>query len=86
MFFARSYILPWASKIGPPGFRRFLIDILPWADLHRVRDIVDVIEATSIMIYEGKKKALIDGDEAVSKQISQGKDIMSILSRSFIPT
>jgi hypothetical protein len=31
-------------------------------------------------IYENKKKALAEGDEAVKNQIGRGKDIVSILS------
>ena len=43
-------------------------------------DIVDVIYHTSVEIFESKKKALADGDEALATQIGRGKDIMSILS------
>lgn len=35
---------------------------------------------TSQEIYEEKKKALADGDEALIIKVGQGKDIMSILS------
>ena len=64
-------------KIGTPKFRRFIIDILPWKNLHNVRDIVDVLHNTSVEIFETRKKALEEGDET---QIGQGKDIMSTLS------
>lgn len=37
---------------------------------------------TSIEIIEGKKKALEQEDEAVSRQVGQGKDIISILRSS----
>ena len=56
------------------------MDILPWKNLHAVRDIVDVLHNTSVEIYEGKKKALEEGDEGVTQQIGQGNDIISILS------
>lgn len=56
------------------------MDVLPWKSLHELRDIIDVIHNTSIEILETKKKALEEGDEAVTQQIGQGKDIMSILS------
>ncbi|KAF5343002.1 hypothetical protein D9758_013697 [Tetrapyrgos nigripes] len=36
----------------------------------------DYLWDTSKQIYEGKKKALVEGDEAVSRQIGMGKDIM----------
>jgi len=56
------------------------MDILPWKNLHVLRDIVDVIEHTSVKIFEEKKKALEEGDEAAAQKISEAKDIMSILS------
>ena len=46
-----------------------------------MRDIVDVLHDTSVEIFETKKKALEEGDEA---QIGQGKDILSILS-AYLP-
>ena len=45
-----------------------------------MRDIVDVMYNTSVEIFESKKKALAEGDEALATQIGKGKDIMSILS------
>ena len=67
-------------RIGTPKFRRFIMDLLPWKSVHEIRDIVDVLHNTTVDIFEAKKKALEEGDEAVTQQISQGKDLMSILS------
>jgi len=47
---------------------------------HQVRDMVDIVYNTSIEILESKKRALAGGDEAVARQIGQGKDIISILN------
>lgn len=58
------------------------MNLLPWKNLHELRDIVDVFYNTSVDIFEAKKKALKEGDEAVSRQIGQGKDIISILMRA----
>ncbi|KAF8966234.1 cytochrome P450 [Flammula alnicola] len=74
-------LLPF-SRIGTPRFQRFVIDILPWKNLHEIRDISDVLYNTSVEIFESKKKALAEGDEALANQIGQGKDIMSILMRA----
>jgi len=49
-----------------------------------MRDIVDTLHNISVEIFEAKKEALEKGDEAVTQQISQGKDIMSILMRANI--
>lgn len=73
-------VFPWASQIGSPEFRRFVVDSLPWKDLHDMRDIVNTMQSTSEEIFAIKKEALAAGDEAVSRQVGQGKDIMSILS------
>ncbi|KAF7330498.1 hypothetical protein MVEN_02489200 [Mycena venus] len=81
MALAARYILPWGTQIGSPKFRRFIVDIFPWKTLHEGRDILDTLYATAVEIYHLKKAALEAGDEAVSSQIAQGKDIISILMK-----
>ncbi|THU78935.1 cytochrome P450, partial [Dendrothele bispora CBS 962.96] len=81
MWIIRTYVLPWASKIGTPGFQRWFVNTLPWKNGHHVRDMVDYMWEVSKEIYEGKMKALAEGDEAVARQVGKGKDIMSILMR-----
>ncbi|KIJ63129.1 hypothetical protein HYDPIDRAFT_113701 [Hydnomerulius pinastri MD-312] len=73
--------LPYLVKLGPASFRRFVVNNLPWKDVQEIRRIVDVMDKTSIEVFEAKKKALAEGDEAVMQQVGQGKDIMSILLR-----
>jgi hypothetical protein len=80
MALAARYILPWAVTIGSPKFRRFIVDIVPWKNLHDARDILDTLYSTAVQIYNSKKAALEAGDEAVSSQVAKGKDIISILS------
>ena len=77
------YLTP-LFKLGPPKFRRFILDLIPWRTLHQLRDISDVIHGTAVEIINSKKRALEDGDEAVARQIGQGKDILSILSRGLL--
>jgi hypothetical protein len=76
------YLTPLV-RIGTPKFRRFILDLIPSKTLHQLRDISDVIHNTSIEIINSKKRALEDGDEAVARQIGEGKDILSILSTCF---
>lgn len=83
MFFFRVYLLPTLVKIGPPRFRRFLVGLLPFENVQRLRGIVDVMSNMSIEILEAKKRALKEGDEAIARQIGKGKDIISILSMCF---
>ncbi|KIJ98225.1 hypothetical protein K443DRAFT_104335 [Laccaria amethystina LaAM-08-1] len=82
VLFVRSYFLASAVKIGSPKFRRFMVNLLPWKDLHDLRDIVDTMYKTSVEIFELKKRAMIDEDEAVATQIGLGKDILSTLMRA----
>ncbi|KAK7466376.1 hypothetical protein VKT23_005100 [Stygiomarasmius scandens] len=77
----RFFILRWGLKIGTPMFRRFLIKLFPVQSVHEVRDMADYMWALSEEIYESKKRALAEGDEAVMNQIGHGRDIMSILMR-----
>ncbi|KAJ7475712.1 cytochrome P450 [Mycena latifolia] len=81
MALAAQYILPWAVTIGSPRFRRFIVDIVPWKDLHTARDIFDTMYETALNIYNIKKDALEKGDDVVSAQIANGKDIISILMK-----
>ena len=80
--FLQMYLTP-LIKIGTPKFRRFILDLIPWKNAHELRDISDVIHNTAVEIINSKKQALEDGDEAVARQIGEGKDIISILSEDF---
>ncbi|TFK34561.1 cytochrome P450 [Crucibulum laeve] len=79
--FVRTYFLSAATKIGSPRFQRWIVNIVPWKTVHELRDVIDVLHNTSTEIFESKKRALEEGDEALSNQVAQGKDIMSILLR-----
>ena len=76
--------MPYVHRLGPPAFRRKLIDILPIPGLKRARDISDEIQFHSQHIYETKKRAMREGDAVVMQQIGEGKDIMSKL-RTYRP-
>ena len=47
--------------------------------MKRAYDIVKTMDEQSTKIYRSKKAALEKGDESVVHQMSEGKDIMSIL-------
>ena len=73
-------LMPIVSKIGTARFRRAIVDLIPLKDIKKIRAIVDVFHTTSVEIFETKKKALREGDQALAAQIGRGKDIISILS------
>ncbi|KAJ3853442.1 cytochrome P450 [Lentinula lateritia] len=79
--FWRMNVLQYVSRIGTAGLRRFVVNLLPWKDLHHIRDMIDYMHSTAEEIYESKKRAFEMGDEAVSQQIGRGKDLISILMR-----
>ncbi|KAL6306627.1 cytochrome P450 [Sparassis latifolia] len=73
------YLLPLLTKLGPPGFRRRLVDFVPNRRLQRLKITVDLIHRRSTEIFNEKKATLLKGDEAVSQRLGKGKDIISIL-------
>ncbi|KDR76226.1 hypothetical protein GALMADRAFT_67812 [Galerina marginata CBS 339.88] len=75
-------LLPLVTKIGTPGFRRFLVDHLPFKRIKQLRDITDTLHKTSVEIFNSKRKAIQEGDAAVTAQIGRGKDIISILMKA----
>ncbi|KAG6909968.1 hypothetical protein DXG01_014237 [Tephrocybe rancida] len=82
LLFQREYLLPTLVKIGSPRFRRWVVDHLPWRNLHAIRDIVDTWDRTTVEIFEAKKQALSKGDVALVRQVDQAKDLMSILMKA----
>ena len=49
-----------------------------------MKTFIDGLHQESVKIYNAKLDALARGDEAVSKQVGEGKDVMSILSKHFL--
>ncbi|KAG6861357.1 hypothetical protein C0995_001090 [Termitomyces sp. Mi166 len=78
----REYLLPTLVKIGSPRLRRWFVDHLPMRRLRAMRDIVDTLDRTTTEIFEGKKRALKEGDEALAKQVGRAKDLLSILMKA----
>lgn len=76
--------LPWVSKIGTPGFRRWFAQTIPFKRLHRLIELSDIMDKKSKEILNSKKVALEKGDDAVIHQVGEGRDIMSILRKHFI--
>ncbi|KAG6893218.1 hypothetical protein C0992_010845 [Termitomyces sp. T32_za158] len=79
-----QFLLPALVKIGSPKFRRWVVDHFPSKRVRAIRDIIDIWDRTTTEIFEAKKKALKEGDEALAHQIGQAKDLMSILMKANI--
>ena len=76
--------LPWAVKVGNADLRKFAAKYIPWKEWQNLVGIVDVMDHTSRHVFNSKKRALEMGDEAVLKQVGEGKDLTSIL-RTYLP-
>ncbi|KAJ4481154.1 cytochrome P450 [Lentinula aciculospora] len=79
--FARTYLLPLPLKILPTNIRTCIMNLIPWKVLHDVRDMVNYMHELSEEIYEEKKCAFEEGDEAVLRQIGKGNDLLSIMMK-----
>ncbi|EPQ53108.1 cytochrome P450 [Gloeophyllum trabeum ATCC 11539] len=75
-------ILPYLMKIGSPRFRRFMVEITPNKKIRRIKEMIDIMWKTSLNIYQTKVAALSKGDEALAKEVGQGKDIITLLLRA----
>ncbi|KAJ3478352.1 hypothetical protein NLI96_g9812 [Meripilus lineatus] len=73
--------LPYLTSIFSPNFRRRAVDVLPFPSLKRLKTVVDILESQSKEILTAKRVALAHGEDAVVRQVGEGKDIMSILLR-----
>ncbi|KAI1784540.1 cytochrome P450 [Ganoderma leucocontextum] len=73
---------PYVSLIGTPAFRRKVLEWLPWKSLHKLKSVVDTMHRRATEIYREKKALLETGDEALTLQVGEGKDLMSILLKA----
>ncbi|KAF9806968.1 hypothetical protein IEO21_08435 [Rhodonia placenta] len=75
-------LLPYVHKLGPVWFRRLVMQYFPIKNVREAKMCVDTMHRCSTEIYKSKKIALARGEEAVLKQVGEGKDIMSILMKA----
>lgn len=80
--FSRFIVLPKLDGIGSPGFRRWVVDILPWKQLHNLRDMVNCIHDVSSEIYRRKKREVEAEKEAGIEDELSRKDVISILLKA----
>ena len=74
-------MLPILKKLGPPWFRRWLLDRVPMQQVQRLKQVVDILDQNTREIFFGKRAALEAGDAAVKEQVSNGNDVMIILCK-----
>lgn len=71
--------MPYVSHFGTSGFRRRLLQWIPFKRLHTLKNVVDTMHRRAAEIFNEKKALLDRGDEALHHQVGEGKDLMSIL-------
>ena len=70
-----------ARTLLPTWINRAIVDMFPKGTaLHSIKETVDTMSSRSREIYHAKKLALEKGDAEVTKQVAEGKDVMSIFS------
>ncbi|KAM5540048.1 hypothetical protein V8D89_006188 [Ganoderma adspersum] len=74
-------IVPFLRYLGPAWFRRFLLQLIPFPSIQRLKTITDVMTKRTEEIYYAKKKAIESGDKEVLNALGEGKDVMSVLLR-----
>ncbi|KAI0359963.1 cytochrome P450 [Trametes cingulata] len=74
-------LLPFIPYLGPPWFRRWLLDLVPHKGVQRLKGIVDIMHSRSVELYHEKKAAALRGDEP-SDCVAGGKDVISILLKA----
>ncbi|KAJ6577835.1 cytochrome P450 [Mycena capillaripes] len=72
-------LLPLIVKIFPPSFLRFMIDFIPSPTLHKLRDLVDLVDGTATELVRDRKASINSGKLDIN---DGGKDVMSLLVRS----
>ncbi|KAJ7078781.1 cytochrome P450 [Mycena epipterygia] len=72
-------IVPLASRIGPPYFRRFVMDLIPCETLGVLRGIVNVMDSKAAALVQIRNQAIEHGD---LDAMENSKDIMSLLLKS----
>lgn len=60
-----TLLLPYVSELGPPAFRRAFVKLIPFADVQRVVEMVEMMDKTSHDIVRYKESSNLVADEQV---------------------
>ena len=71
-------VLPYARAIVPTKLRGFLARIAPFSAARDMKLHADFVAQELQQLFDAKKQAILEGDEAKAQQIGGGKDLMSI--------
>ncbi|EIW55368.1 cytochrome P450 [Trametes versicolor FP-101664 SS1] len=74
-------LLPWLKRTFPSWLLRFTVAVLPWKALRRMRTVSDEIRGMASHVLQRKIALLRLGDDAIVREVAEGKDLMSVLLR-----
>lgn len=72
-------IIPYIYKTVPHSWLQWVVQHLPSKRIYRTWEIAETLSIFSNDILASKRAAIAAGDEAVSQQIGEGKDLLSVL-------
>lgn len=75
-------LLPWLKRTFPSWLLRFTLAVLPWKALRRMRTVSDDIRGMASLVLQRKMDLLRLGDDAIVREVAEGKDLMSVLRKS----
>jgi hypothetical protein len=63
--------------IGPPGFRRFIVNLIPLPSVQQFKNIVDAMHKTATRLFQSRKlRVEQDGADNTGRE-----DLLSLLGR-----
>ncbi|KAG8749564.1 cytochrome P450-dit2 [Ceratobasidium sp. 423] len=71
--------LPFMSHIGPPFFRRFVVERISHRPVRAMTTVVEIMNRTAVDIMKRKREALDNG--TLESEAASGQDIMTALLR-----
>jgi len=69
-------------RLIPAAVGRWLAANIPSPTINTLYKLSTIMHKTAVEVFETKKRALAEGDAAVSDQVAGGKDLLSILCMS----
>lgn len=72
-------ITPYFVPYVPKRLRKYIAPFLPLSNMRKLRDIATTMDEQARLIFRGKMEALQKGDAAVTQQIGEGRDLLSVL-------
>ncbi|KAJ3565767.1 hypothetical protein NP233_g7436 [Leucocoprinus birnbaumii] len=81
-FFCNQFVYPLALKFDCPRIKRFLVDYTPIQRVQELKEVMDVMNQTSLDIINAKRDAFSSSDPRVRTEMLEKKDIISIIMKA----